>query len=183
MPRYLLMVAMILMPLVTTGCFLGKPGKVLATPLTGVRDVVDVPLVSLSTLFNYWGDQSNPIPTPQPGVSWSPFSGFGAGIGLGLGYYVFKGLTGVIGGVDYVVCRSLYPAYPVGLRPWKKRGQKLGDIYFPNTRALWGKHPPDNIWQIQKAGDPPDEAAPMPATDPPNASKPEDLPPIAAATQ
>ena len=166
-------------PLLLTGCFLGKPGKVLVTPLTAVRDVVDAPLVSLSTLFNYWGDQSNPIPTPQPGISWSPFSGFGAGIGLGLGYFVFKGLTGVVGGVDYVVCRSFYPAYPVGLRPWKKRGQKLGDIYFPNTRALWGDHPPDNIWEMKEQQTPADELAPRtdPPATPPPANKPQDGPP------
>lgn len=129
-------------------------GKAVVTPVVVVRDVVDVPLVSLSTLFNYWGDLSNPLAPPQPGVSWSWRGGFDFGITYGLGFFVFKTLTGVIGGVDYVVCRSLYPAFPVGLRPWRKEGQPWGDLYFPNTRALWTGNPPHTAW-----GEPPPASA------------------------
>lgn len=127
-------------------------GKVVVTPVVVVRDVVDVPLVSLSSLFNYWGDLSNPLEPPQPGVSWSWRGGFDFGITYGLGFFVFKTLTGVIGGVDYVICRSIYPAFPVGLRPWRKEGQPWGDLYFPNTRALWSGNPPRTVWSEPPAG-------------------------------
>jgi hypothetical protein len=160
MPRSASRLLLILaIPLLFSGCFLGTPGKALVTPLTVVRDVVDAPLISLSSVFNHWGSQFNPLDPPQPGVGWSWRGGFGLGITYGLGYFVFKGLTGVVGGVDYVVCRSLYPAWPHGLRPWKKKDQSWGDLYFPNTRALWGTHPPDTIWDIPaKAGPEPPEA-------------------------
>jgi hypothetical protein len=150
--RIVLLLTGIWMMLTVVGCSTtgGKIGRVVATPIVAVRDVVDVPLVSLSSVFNMWGDRVDPFQPPTPGISWTFGRGLDFGIAYGLGYFVFKGLTGVIGGVDYVACRSLYPAWPVGLRPWKKKNQKWSDLYFPGLRALWGDHPPDTIWDKPK---------------------------------
>lgn len=118
-------------------------GNVLLTPLTVVRDVVDVPLVTLTNVFETFAGWSNPRQAPQPTIGWSWKGGFDFGIGYAVGYYFFKGLSGIFGGIDYVICRSFYPSWPSGLRPWKRKGENWGKLYFPNTRALWGDDPPD----------------------------------------
>lgn len=130
-----------------TGKAWGKVGRGAATPVVVVRDVVDAPLVSISSVSLMWAKKFDPFQPPQPGVSWNPWSGFGVGIGYGLGWFVFNGVGYTVGGVDYVVCRSLYPNWPDGLTPWKRKDQEWGDLYFPGTRALWGDHPPDHVGQ------------------------------------
>lgn len=136
----------------STGCL---AGKIAATPLTVVRDTVDAPLVSLANVFELWADRTDPFAPPTPGVSWSWNGGFNLGIGYSLGYFIFKPLSGVFGGVDYIVCRSLYPNWPAGLNPWKKPGQSWGSLYFPNTRALWGDDPPDSTSEAPGPESPP----------------------------
>jgi hypothetical protein len=111
-------------------------GRVALTPLTVVRDTVDAPLVSLTNVFEYWADKSNPIPMPGAGVGVGT-GGFGAGIGLNLTYWLVKPLSWIFGAVDYVVCRSLWPDFPTGISPWLAEGESWGSLYFPSTRALW----------------------------------------------
>ena len=43
--------------------------KVVLTPLTVVRDVIDVPLVSITNVFHVWALASSPIPQPSAGVA------------------------------------------------------------------------------------------------------------------
>lgn len=138
----LLLLATALTAMVSTGCV---AGKIAATPLTVVRDTVDAPLVTFTNVFELWADRTDPFAPPTPGVGWSWNGGFTLGIGYSIGYFVFKPLSGIFGGVDYLVCRSLYPNWPAGLNPWKKPGQSWGSLYFPNTRALWGDNPPDTV--------------------------------------
>ena len=115
--------------------------KVVVTPLTVVRDIVDAPLVSLSCGTQYFAQQSRIARAPSAGVGWS-LSGPTLGIGYDLSYFLFTGLSGIFGGVDYVVCRSLYPNFARGVSPWRKKGQSWGSLYFPNTRVLWGDERP-----------------------------------------
>ena len=123
-----------------SGCAHGHlhpAGKVALTPLTGVRDIVDAPLVSLTNVFQFWADKSNPTPTPGANVGWTLKGGFNAGIGISVAYYLFQGVSWAIGGVDYVICRSVWPNFPKGVSPWRKEGEPWGSLYFPNTKALW----------------------------------------------
>ncbi len=143
MPRFLrfsLLVLFFSALLFGSGCAHGRmhtAGKVALTPLTGVRDVVDAPLVSLTNVFQFWADKSNPTPTPGANVGWTLQGGFNAGIGISVAYYLFQGVSWVIGGVDYIVCRSVWPNFPNGVSPWRKEGEPWGSLYFPGTRALW----------------------------------------------
>jgi len=159
--RHLIRIAFLLViAAFSTGCVVGK---VAATPLVFVRDVVDVPLVSVTNVFETWADRSDPWAAPTPGVSWHWNGGFNAGIGYSLGFFVFKGMSWIFGGVDYVVCRSLYPNFPAGVSPWKKEGKGWGSLYFPGTKAVWGDDPPDSIWDDD--GEPPGKD-PAPAAAP-----------------
>lgn len=151
--RVLAMSAMAVVMMAATGCAsktASAIGRGAATPIVVVRDVVDAPLVSISSVCLMWAKKFDPFAPPQPGVSWNPWSGVGVGIGYGLGWFVFNGVGYTVGGVDYVVCRSLYPNWADGLTPWKRKDQDWGDLYFPGTRALWGDHPPDYVGQNDK---------------------------------
>ncbi|MCB2153500.1 hypothetical protein KQI84_01325 [bacterium] len=128
-----------------TGCAsMPTAGKVALTPLTGVRDIVDAPLMSLTNVFEMWADASNPNPTPGANIGWTWRGGFDAGIGLNVSYLLFKGLSGIFGVVDYIPCRSLYPNFAKGVSPWKKPDQTWGSMYFPNSKALWAEPPPED---------------------------------------
>ena len=133
-----------------TGCNASVPVKVALTPLTVVRDTVDLPLVSVTNLFDYWARSSNPNPVPTPGVGWSLNGGFDAGIHYSLGFVFFKALSWTFGSVDYFVGRSFYPAWPWGLSPWKKKDQSFWSVLYPSTRALWGDDPPDTAEQADE---------------------------------
>ncbi|MEQ8821622.1 MAG: hypothetical protein RLY93_15410 [Sumerlaeia bacterium] len=123
-----------------SGCAAMKTtGRVVATPVTGVRDVVDAPLVSVTNVFAFWAERANPTPQPGAGAGWSWKGGFNFGVGVDFSYYVFWAASGLFGGVDYLVCRSIWPNFPAGISPWKERAEPWGNLYFPNTRALWGK--------------------------------------------
>lgn len=113
-------------------------GKSAATPLTVVRDVVDAPVVSLANSFEYFAEQSHIARAPTANAGWTLQGGFNVGIGYDLSYILFKGLSYTFGGIDYVICRSLYPNWAGGITPWSKEGHHWGDLYFPNTRVLWG---------------------------------------------
>lgn len=151
MPRWICRLLMLLpLAFILTGCSnIPTAGQVVLTPLTVVRDTVDAPLVSLTNVFETFASWSNPKQAPNPWVGWDFRNGFNFGIGYGLGWAFFKGLSGIVGGVDYLICRSLYPAWPAGISPWKKKEQSWGDLYFPNTRALWGDDPPDTHEEAQ----------------------------------
>jgi len=119
-----------------SGC-VSTPGRVVLTPLTVVRDVVDAPLVSLTNVFEVWADRADPVPQASAGV------GIGSGgispqIGLNFTFWIAKPLSWIFGGVDYLVSRSLWPNWPRGISPWKEDGDDTwGSLYFPSTRTLW----------------------------------------------
>lgn len=148
--RFLLLACLLMATAATSGCASRGAvvtGKVLLTPVTVARDVVDVPLVTISTLFIYWASQSDPFAPPQPGVGWSWRGGFDFGIYYGIGWLFFSAAAVPVATVDYIVCRSFFPAFPVGLKPWKQKDQSWGQLYFPNTRAMWGSYPPKTNWE------------------------------------
>jgi len=131
-------------------------GKIALTPLTGARDVVDAPVVSLTNVFEFFASQTRLARAPGAGVGWSIQGGFNFGIGYDVSFLLFKGISYTLGGVDYVVCRSLWPNWANGVSPWRREGHSWGDLYFPSTRVLWGDMAPlmhDN---------PPPKAAPPP---------------------
>ena len=74
---------------------------------------------------------------PHAGVGWSLKGGLNPHIGYNVSHFLFKGLSWTFGGVDYLICRSIWPNYPKGISPWRKKDQKWGSLYFPNTRELW----------------------------------------------
>ncbi len=114
-------------------------GKGMATPLTVVRDVVDAPVVSLTNAFEHFADKTSPAPTPHAGVGYSLGGGFNFGIGLDVSHFFFKGISWIFGGVDYLACRSITPNFPKGVSPWLQEDQTWGDLYFPNTKALYSE--------------------------------------------
>jgi len=122
--------------LLGTGCA-SATGRVALTPLTVVRDVVDVPLVTVTNIFEFGADRSSPNPVPRANVGWSLGGGPDIGIGWDISWFLFKPLSLIFGGVDYIVCRSVWPNAPRGLSPWKGEGEGWGSLYFTNTRALW----------------------------------------------
>lgn len=131
--------ALVFVPLLACAACHTTTGKSLLTPLTVVRDVVDAPVVSLTNVFDYWAEGSSKIPSASAGVSITP-SGVSPGIHLNFSYWIFKPLSLIVGSVDYLVCRSLYPNWPRGISPWlDPPGQGWSDLYFPNTRALWNE--------------------------------------------
>lgn len=116
---------------------LPTPARVLATPFTVVRDVVDAPLVSLTNVFQSWADQSSPVPRAGVGVSVGS-GGVRPGLVVGFGYYIWTPLSWVFGGVDWLVGRSIWPGWPSGsTSPWKEQHESWGSLYFPSTRELW----------------------------------------------
>ena len=125
------------LPLLSGCAELITTGKVVATPLTVVRDVVDAPLVTVTNAFETWADRTNPRPTPGASVGWSWRGGPNVGIGLDISHWLFRGMSYLFGAVDYLPCRSVWPNWPKGISPWKSEGEGWGSLYFPNTRALW----------------------------------------------
>lgn len=121
------------------------PVKAGLTPLTVVRDLVDVPLVSVTNAFEFFADNTRPARTPHAGVGWSWRGGINFGIGYDLSHYLFRGLSWTFGAIDYIPCRSLYPNWPNGVSPWRGEGESWGSLYFPNTNALWA----DPIEQVE----------------------------------
>ncbi len=127
---------------------LSAPSKVALTPLTVVRDIVDVPFVSLANVFESWAESSSKTPQPSVGV------GVGSGgikphLGINLGYYVFKPFSWIFGGIDYVLGRSLWPQWPTGISPWKRPQDSVGSLYFPSTRELWRDAAQRRAWAAQ----------------------------------
>lgn len=126
-----------------SGCaVLQTSGKVLVTPLTVTRDVVDAPLVSITNGFEYFADQTKAAKSPHAGVGWSWKGGFNFGIGYDISHYLFKSLSGLFGVIDYIPCRSIWPNFARGVNPWRQEKQTWGSLYFPNTRVLWGDKSP-----------------------------------------
>ncbi len=117
-----------------TGCHT-TPGKVILTPVTVVRDVVDAPLVSITNVFEYWADASS-APKPNVGVGVGT-GGIKPNLGINLGYVLWKPLSWIFGSVDYIIGRSLWPNWPAGISPWRAEGQTWGSLYFPSTKTLW----------------------------------------------
>lgn len=120
-----------------------KAAKIALTPVVVVRDVVDVPLVTVANVFEYFAEQSHLAKAPTVSGGYNIFGGnFYGGIGYDFSYVVFKVFSWTIGGVDYLVCRSIWPNFAKGLSPWSKKGYGWGDLYFSNTRILWGDEKP-----------------------------------------
>lgn len=113
--------------------------KIAITPIVVVRDVVDVPLMTVANVFEYFADQSHLAKAPSVNGGYNIFGGnFFAGIGYDFSYVVWKALSLTIGSVDYLICRSIWPNFAKGISPWNKAGYGWGDLYFANTRILWG---------------------------------------------
>lgn len=147
------------------GCAAAKTtGKVVVTPVAVARDVVDAPLVSVANGFDYFASETRPARAPGAGVGWSWRGGFNFGIGYDISHFLFTGIAWTVGGVDYVVCRSLWPNFPGGVSPIRHEGQSWGSLYFPNTRVLWGDHRPMHLHYMEQkaleAGPPPIPAEP-----------------------
>lgn len=115
-------------------------GKAAATPLTVARDAVDAPVASVANVFEFFARQTRPAKAPSAGIGVG-LGGVSPFVGYDMSFFVFKGVSWIVGGADYVVCRSVWPNHPRGLSPWLKKGQSWGDLYFVNTRALWGEAP------------------------------------------
>lgn len=136
----LIMILGLLAPMILlmAGCAAMKTtGKVVATPLTVVRDVVDAPLAGVTNLSENFARNTRPAKSPHVNVGWSIFSGFNPSIGYDISHYFFKGTSYLFGGVDYLICRSIWPDYPEGVSPWKEPEDTWGSLFFPNTKALW----------------------------------------------
>lgn len=126
--------------LLFSGCANLHPGaKVALTPLTVARDVVDLPLVTITNVFEYFAQSTRPARSPHAGVGWNWRGGLNFGIGYDISHFLFKGISYVLGAGDYLVGRSVWPNFPVGVSPWISEKQGWGDLYFPSTRALWRK--------------------------------------------
>lgn len=159
--RLFLLVVLSWAALLAGGCAAARTtGKVVLTPVTVVRDVVDAPLVSVTNVFQFWADKTNPNPVPGAGVGWNLKGGFNAGLGLDVSHWLFQGVSWVIGGVDYVVCRSIWPNFAAGVSPWKKQGESWGSLYFPNTRALWRGEDDDELAPEEEWSPPPEPKNP-----------------------
>ncbi|MBI5154177.1 hypothetical protein HZA57_02985 [Candidatus Poribacteria bacterium] len=117
-------------------------GKIVTTPFTLARDVVDAPLVATTNVFEFFADESRLAKAPHAGAGWSLKGGFNLNIGYDFSWLLFKSLSGLFGCVDYLVCRSIWPNFPAGVNPWKQKGQSWGSLFFPNTRVLWGDESP-----------------------------------------
>ena len=142
-PAFRITVCFPVLAMLLVGCaHLETGGKVALTPLTVVRDVVDTPLVSVTNVFEFFADQTHPAKAPGVGVGWSWRGGFNFGIGYDISYFVFKAVSGVFGGADYLVCRSVWPNFAWGVSPWRGKDGSWGSLYFPNTRALWAGEGP-----------------------------------------
>ncbi|GEM_PF-2602890 len=137
--------------LLCSGC---TTAKVFVTPLTVARDVVDMPVVTLTNFLDLIAINSGG-PSAQAGPHWSWRGGFDFSIGLNLAGVIFKTLAVSVGAVDYVACRSIWPESPWGLSPFKKKGKSWWSLYFPSTRALWAAP--------KKAPETPPPPAPSPA--------------------
>ena len=159
--RLLLAPLLLCLALLASGCASTGTGptigKAALTPLTVVRDVVDAPLVSIACGLQYFGQQTRPAKAPHAGVGWNLFGGPSVGIGYDISWALFHGVAYTVGGVDYVVCRSLWPNWAGGISPLRHKGQSWGSLYFPNTRVLWGDHRPMHLRE-QRPGPPPPPA-------------------------
>ena len=131
----------------SSGCAsMPKPVKVIATPVAIVRDVVDVPLATTATFFNYLSDASKDRTgeiESNSGYGWTRSggqwnSGFGLGASVDITSPVSKLLSRVIGASDYVLCRSFVDSVD-GRSSIKGRHESWRDFLFPNMDALWGK--------------------------------------------
>ncbi len=100
---------LLIFPLLASCAVLKTTGKVVVTPVTVVRDVVDVPLVSTTNVFEYFADQTKIARVPHTGVGWNWKGGFNFGIGYNVSHFLFKGLSWVFGAVDYTICRARLP--------------------------------------------------------------------------
>jgi hypothetical protein len=111
---------------------------VVATPLTVVRDVVDVPHVALANAFEQGARKTKPEAYLTGPRDWEWRNNPGTQIPRDIVYGVCRGLSLGIGAIDYVVCRSIYPNFPRGVSPWVPEEQLwTKEMFFPNARALW----------------------------------------------
>ena len=86
--HWLRLTALFLVAIGGTGCAtLPRPIKAVLTPLTVVRDVVDVPLVSVANGFEYFADHTRIAKAPGAGVGWSWTGGFNWGIGYDMSHF------------------------------------------------------------------------------------------------
>jgi hypothetical protein len=136
----------------STGCATWPTAlKVAATPVALVRDVVDIPLASGVTFFDYVAEgkkedlgntesRSGYGWTKNGGDSWH--GGWGLGVSMDLTYPFGKFMSGVLAVPDYVVSRSLCGSLE-GKSPWKKNDeiedQTWGEYLFPNMNELWAE--------------------------------------------
>ena len=154
----LLLPALALVVALAGGCASRTPTpvKVVVTPITVTRDVVDAPLVTVTNAFETWSWMTRPDPVPRVTGGWTFRRGFDAGVGMDFSHYVFKALSGVFGVVTYIPCRSIWPNFPAGVSPWRRPGESWWGMYFPNTRALWRDEERDE----NRAPPPPQEGGP-----------------------
>lgn len=124
-----------------------KEGKIALTPVTVVRDTVDLPLMGLTNFFS-WAAQRSGEPVPQANVGWTLRGGPNFGVGWNLGVVVWAVFSGVFGTIDYVICRSIVPNFPYGVTPWKQKDEKWGKMLYPNTKALWAM--PESLEDIEE---------------------------------
>ena len=125
---------------------MSKPtvGKIALTPITLVRDVIDIPLSSMTTFWRGVAESGKRTTgRTQSGIGINSRGGVGVGLSVDVSYPVGMILTGAFGAVDYTLCRSIYPCFPEGVSPIKRYSEYwFSEFFFPNTRTLWeGKHP------------------------------------------
>lgn len=163
--RMIFLIPLLAVVFLGAGCqAVGTGLKVVVTPVAVVRDVVDVPLTGIASFINTGAESTrSSLGRPSAGVGWG-LGGPTAGVGLDLSYIVGKAFAYTIGGVDYILCRSLWPNPPQGVTPFKPRGESWGSHLFPNTETLWGNHlKADSNWRMRLSPPPvPDPTAPAP---------------------
>ena len=163
--RLLLVFALFFVPFLTTGCStLATTGKVIVTPIAAVRDVVDVPLTATASFLNKGTDSTKEsLGRPNASAGWG-LGGPTAGFGIDFSYIVGKAIAYTIGGVDYIVCRSLFPNFPAGVNPMKKKEERWKDHLWPNLQGVWGGYKEDQSKEQKdpfKSGDPPEPPTPV----------------------
>lgn len=125
--------------MIASGCHtLATTGKVVVTPIAAVRDVVDVPFTGIASFLNHGADSTKEsLGRPNASAGWG-LGGPTAGFGIDFSYIVGKAIAYTFGGVDYIVCRSIFPNFPAGVSPFKKKDETWGSHLWPNIQGVWG---------------------------------------------